>query len=461
MFSSATTRVQRSSAPIGATAASNLASAATGVALKQALQGLLGDIQARAHILGDELTTRLSNEVKVAISQLDSVLGTQITKPLNELNSSARTVADRATVIATQARGVIDAAVKCAGSDAHLIIQGATASLAATGGDISFWREDMPFVGLSYALGYQSRMGMYVGREPTPFRIVGGFPGLSPQQCGMPTVALGKAGNEVPVVSADHRSIVVVYPSISEAGVFPVVIKYRSQSWHGCRSKPIELRTFLVVAPAPEFKISYSALANCGTYERQTKSISTWIPNDKCQGDKHGDLALCADPGWELDSTTVNWIGCNGDRDHSHFRDNNCGRAKWTVPEQEGFLCTGSNKSGGAELFITQRRLTKTPAKQPITGTSSRPATYNTSTRLAVFDPLKTPSLTSDQPPWECEWTVSASVRRPDGTITDIPARTGVGSLTSASADGVSYDWNPLDGSITVTSPPYSCDYFQ
>jgi hypothetical protein len=459
LFSNDALAARSPALPLPRPNAGNAMGSITGSFIDGLLHDTMNSLQARVAELGQDLVGQLNETIGSAIKQLELTLGESIGKPITELSGTMRLVADRALGIATQLQASLASIASCTTQDAKLLVASLNVSLAANVRSVAFWKGASNFVAAGYVLGSDSRMGLYVHRPPASYKFVGVFDGLDPQ-CGAPEVTLkiGSQSVKADVISSDQQSIVATIPSLSSKGTYAVELGFKKRTGilHRCLANFEKVQTVIPVAEPPQFKCTYSAKAICNVAIVSSQIASMDFGNADCDGPVSRHVQLCPPPGSEYFNHVWEDLSRNGcDPANVQKVGGGCVNVDASCPERGGIFCTGPRKWLVGRLTLYSKSKTPTPAANPI----KREATfgYGQTMKQVLFDPG------SDQVPGgehaaQCSWTVDAHVVWPNGRPTDIPSRTGTGQLTS-SADNLKFDFNPNDGSMTVSTPPYICQY--
>jgi hypothetical protein len=406
-------------------------------------------------------TVRNAGQMLAAnLDTLDKILGNNINKPLGDLDKTLRLAVEEVLSSQKLLEHTLDAVSQCTAHEVSFMTESLQLTLdrAIDRGLIISKRNPMPYVGFSHVAGTDSRLGLRVDGSPQVVVLEGFYPKIDKAIQNTLSATLYDPDNNktsLKILTTSEKKISVQVPSQQQPGIFTINIQYTYDPGFFRRKRSVSADAIISVAEKPEYTYNFSIQPRCDVKEFKDIQISQGYKNT--HGSDSNQMAqLCPEPGWRRDSSSVGFTGST--KNTYTPLSGECQQAFYTVPGQGGFLGTGPNHYGQANIHMKEFRIGSVLGniikKESISVTG-----YQNSASNPMINPKDKPFNGSSQIAADCEWTISGSVEIGSDHYV-FSGVTGEGSLMSSTTNGARLEFNSQTGDMVVTNPSNTCsDY--
>lgn len=440
----------------------------TGSALISQLESTGKALISQGQSSASALEQQLGAELSALAAQLKATLGDQVTKPINDLNSTAKVEAERALASLNQAQAFIEAVQGCGKQDIDSIASTVLIGVRQLVSDNVPWSEDFPIIRSVRAHGGSVLFG--IRSAPDVLIDIEGE-NLSDPRCKAPTMTIDD-GSAVPtsiaVFTSSPNLITAKLEKLVKPGDYRIKLasSKNRRFWFGCFKQP-EVSYAVKVLPKATFSVKYDVSPVCSHSETNEFYVGGFgRTNSSCDSnaDDSQTIQFTADPTWRsvsarhqviISNDHCSAIGPNG-QGYNLLPDGRSVQIGVSCSPRNGRVCApliGCTCSGGGtgyefKLWVTGQRSVEGPSSSssgalgPITGFAS---TASAATQLNCDTLVR--------------YTLSGDGVYPDGARQSFPARSDIAAnpVTVARPDGFTLEFNPGNLQVTATTPRNTC----
>jgi hypothetical protein len=425
----------------------------TGQGLINKLKNAAIAVVEKAENSANSVAVRISSELNKNADNLSKILGDKVDKPLTELRKTFESEIEKSLVAVNQTESFINSLRSCFKNDVKELLNGLEGTLTYNVSNAIPWAKDRPIIMNVKKLGSDAYFGIRVSSDSSQHQIleVSGANFLQSPRCYSEIEIINsnlKDTLEADIVSVNPKSISVSLVSVNKPGVYKMTIKLHDKGVFGCKSAKTAEATF-VVLPEAKFEFSYKITPSCSV--KQTIAFEAGELhgiNDECNGWKTFSQNFVMPSEWKY--VSHNWIptACQECEGGATYSGGNMVTVSYRCPERGGFLCTGARKWIHGKMIIYGEK-EGTKLGESVAGKFPSFLKFGQSVSINPISPNNCIN--------NGVWTISVSVKFPDGSIYDIPALTSDTPVSNSLQNGVAFFWNPTTMILTVNAPPVNC----
>lgn len=445
-------------AVIGGAVAGGVPGAAAAFTVGELINVLNDGIKDTANEVEEKLIADLRKEIAVLTSQINNALHDNIKTPIKDLSGSLRYAADRGLLVANLITAANKSLAQCATSDVRLMME---LTLLRVKDITKNWDNSESLAGIPVILGQDGRFGFFTKEQPTSVSFKGIYSDLDTkcEETAATLTSPEQKVTELQVMSSSEEQITVLIPGIATEGIYKAKLSYSSSKFWDifhlfCKKHAVE--SYIVVGKPPDFVVEWSLSAKVKGWTKQRGGVNrTKSGDEKAKSINVG--TPCAPPGSRFLGCGCNPPNGNNCSCHSAPRGTCCDHT---------ISCTRDDGHITALFTIDYETYEDKGVYDLVVDTKMLPAIRTESTRtftLPSYD-RNAKYFEGGDPAYLCSWTVGAKIRGMRGQVIDIPAKTadaGASSVDASNGQGASVSWNPIAGTLSVTTPPYMCDFIQ
>jgi hypothetical protein len=240
----------------------------TGSALISQLESTGKTLISQGQSSASALEQQLGQQLSALAAQLRATLGDQVTKPIRDLNSTAKVEAERALASFNQAQAFAEAIEGCGKEDIDSIASTALIGIRQLVSDNIPWSEDFPIIRSVKAHGGNLLFGVRSAPEVL-IDIVG--ENLADPRCAVPAMTIddgSAAPQAVAVFTSSPNLITAKLEKLVKPGDYRIKLasSKKRRFWFGCSEQP-EVNYAVKVLPRATFTVHYDLASVCSQTE--------------------------------------------------------------------------------------------------------------------------------------------------------------------------------------------------